>query len=252
MIINIGNIKDLLNSNLSVLQRGLLMTAILVRDDNPKFTLAKLKSTIKIKEYNQDLIYLHEAGYIKWSGYASAKRSEADIAMDPDVINIISFMNKLCNRNFNVNSESSTKELRNRLLNNSIEDIKRVITNRYAEWKDDAMMSKHLNPTTIFRASKFDKYLEEANRTKVGQSLLTADQINLTQGAEIVFNMCKNLLDKDVYKIKTYDVDPQGNRITSGMSSKVYGHALKKMLKTQNNRVQNGFSKEFEYIYQEQ
>ena len=66
MKVNITNIGDLLNDKLSVVQRGLLITILLVKDTKPEYTLAKLKSTIKIKEFYQDLIILHKAEYIEW------------------------------------------------------------------------------------------------------------------------------------------------------------------------------------------
>ena len=247
MIIKIENIKQLLSSQLSVSQRGLLITILLLKDTKPEYTLAKLKSEIKIKEYYQDLIHLQNLGYIEWSGYNAAKKSESEQVDNSQVVEVIEFMNKLCRRKFKPDSTYTTKDLRARLSEHSVEDIKKVVANRYAEWGDDKVMSKHLNPTTIFRPSKFDKYLEEVSRTKVGESFVVADAINLTQGDEIVFSMSNNLLDKDVYTIKTYDVDPSGNKLTSGMLSKVYGSNLKKMIKAEDNKV----TKEFVYIYQD-
>ena len=41
MKININSIKELLSEDLSITKRGLLITAILLREDNPKLTLAK-------------------------------------------------------------------------------------------------------------------------------------------------------------------------------------------------------------------
>lgn len=251
MTINIKSIQDILNDKLSITQRGLLITILLVKDTKPEFTLAKLKSSIKIKEYYQDLISLHQDGYIVWSGYEAAKKSLTKKLDDPKVEEVINFMNKLYKRNFKANSLYATRDLRVRLTENSLDDVLKVVANRYAEWKDDAVMEKHLNPTTIFRPSKFDKYLEESLRTKVGASFVLAKQLNLNQGDEITFKMSGNILEKDVYTIKTYDLDNSGNRITSGMLSKVYGSNLIKMLKAQNNRLDRGDSKEFEYIYQQ-
>jgi len=247
MIINITQIKDLLNDKLTVVQRGLLITILLVKDTKPEYTLAKLKSEIKIKEFYQDLIILHDAKYIVWSGYAAAKRSLNDTLQDPNVTEVIVFMNKLYGRNFNPDSIYSTKGLRERLTEHSVEDVKAVVANRYVEWKDDEVMEKHLNPTTIFRPSKFDKYIEEVKRTNKGESLLLADKINLTHGTEIELSMSEYLLDKDVYTIKAYDLNNTGNRLGSGMLSKVYGKDLKKMLKAQQGKQ----TKESEYIYQE-
>ena len=111
MIINIKNIQEILNDKLSVTQRGLLITILLVKDTKAEFTLAKLKSAIKIKEYYQDLISLHQDGYIVWSGYEAAKKSLVKKLDDPKVEEVINFMNKLYKRNFKANSLYATKEL---------------------------------------------------------------------------------------------------------------------------------------------
>ena len=251
MKVNINSIADLLDDKLTIKQRGLLITILLIKDIKPKFTLAKLKTLIKIKEYHQDLISLHEAKFITWSGYRSAKNAKAQELDNPKIEDVMSFMNGLLVRNFNPKSQATTKDLRVRLEDHSVEDIKKVIANRYAEWKDSEKMSKHLNPTTLFRASNFEKYLEEANRTKIGQGFVSANRMDLKGGDELLFSMNDNILDKDVYSIKTYDIDPKGNRISSGMASKVYGSTLKQMLKAENNKIQKGFVKEFLYIYKE-
>ena len=251
MIVKVQNIKELLNDNLSVLQRGLLITILLLKDTKPEYTLAKLKSEIKMKEYYQDLIVLHDMQYIEWSGYNNAKESLKNIETAPDVVEVIEFMNKLYGRNFKANSEYATKGLKERLNNYTVDQIKLVVSNRYVEWKDDAVMMKHLNPTTIFRPSKFEKYIEEAERTNTGRSLVEVDKISLEHGQEIAFDIVDSILDKDVYNIRTYDVDSNKNKLTSGISSKVYGKDLKKLLKTQQQRVERGDVVEFVYIYQQ-
>ena len=55
MTINIKKLEEILNDNLSIKKRGLLITILLLKDSKPEFTLAKLKSTIKIKDYYQKL-----------------------------------------------------------------------------------------------------------------------------------------------------------------------------------------------------
>ena len=251
MIVKVQNIKELLNEELSVLQRGLLITILMLKDTKPEYTLAKLKSEIKVKEYYQDLIILHDKQYIEWSGYKAAKESLLNVEVKPDVVEVIEFMNKLYGRNFNSNSEYATKALKERLKDYTAEQIKLVVSNRYVEWKDDAVMMKHLNPTTIFRPSKFEKYIEEAERTNQGRSLVEVDKISLEHGQEITFDVVNSILDKDVYSIRTYDVDSNKNKLTSGIGSKVYGKDLKKLLKTQQQRVERGDVIEFVYIYQQ-
>lgn len=251
MVVKITNIKDILSSKLSITERGLLITILLVKDTKPEYTLAKLKSEIKIKEHYQDLIALQDKGYIQWTGYKTAKASLQDKETQPEVVEVIEYMNQLYGRNFNPGSDYTTKGLKERLKEYSVEQIKLVVANRYLEWKDDSVMERHLNPTTIFRPSKFDKYIEEAERTRKGQSVLQVAKAGLQHGDEIAFDFTDSILDKDVYSIKTYDVDPQGNKTTSGMASKVYGKDLKKLLKSQQARVERGDAKEQIYIYQE-
>ena len=251
MQIKINNIKELLDSNLSLTQRGLLVTILLVKDTKPEYTLAKLKAEVKLKEYYQELIALQDRGYIEWSGYKAAKDSLRNKEAQPDVVEVIEFMNQLYGRNFKADSDYAAKGLKERLKDYSVDQIKLVVANRYEEWNGDAVMEKHLNPTTIFRPSKFEKYIEEAERTRKGLSLLKINKAGLEHGQEIAFDFITHIVDKDVYSIKTYDVDPQGNRVTSGMSSNVYGRDLIKMLKNQQQRVERGDAREQIYIYQE-
>ena len=164
--------SHVLNEELSLVQRGILITIILCKDMDSKMTLARFKTKVKITKIKEDLIFLHENGYIKWSGYKNAQKSIEGGAMSLDVKDVIGFMNDLYGRGFNPKSSSSTANLIPRLRENDIDDVKLVVANRYAEWKDDSVMKMHLNPGTIFKKSKFDKYLEEAKRSRVGESFV--------------------------------------------------------------------------------
>lgn len=227
-----------------------MITILLLKDDKPSLTLAKVKSEINMKEYKEDLIYLHENHFIEWSGYNQALKNKDTKEVNEDVVECIDYMNNLYGRNFKADSPYATKNLAERLKDYSVEDIKAVIANRYIEWKDDSVMEKHLNPTTIFRPSKFEKYYEEATRTKKGSSLVQADKVDLKPGDEITVDMINDFLDKEVYQIKTYDLDPKGKKITNGIVLKVHGQDLKKMLKKQAARIERGDYVEFSYIYQ--
>lgn len=222
---------DLLNEDLNLVERGILITLLLCKDDNPKITYAKFRVHVKMRDIKENLIQLQDKGYIKWSGYRAAKKSLNDTELNIKVREVIIFFNKTCKRNFDFNSESTVKNLRERLKDYSIEDIKLVIANRYREWRDDMEMSKHLNPTTLFRPSKFDKYLEEAKRTKVGESLIAASHIDLKDGDEITYEISQKLSDTDLYNIKIYQTDGQGNRRSKGINATRKGKDIKKQLK---------------------
>lgn len=249
MVLLIKNIADLLNDKLTLEERGILVTILLLKESDPKITLAKVKTKLKMQKVKATLIKLQDNGYIKWSGYKSAKKSLEDKAVSPQVVEVIDFMNKLYGRKFDASSPSTTKNLKERLKKHDVETIKRVVANRYAEWKDDAVMCKHLNPTTIFRPSKFDKYLEDVLRTKKGESFVSAQKIDLKQGDEITAEIAKTFSDNDVYTIKTYQCDTNGNKRGNGMEAKRYGRDIKKMLKVQENLAKRGL-REHIYTYQ--
>ena len=229
----IKNIQSILDEELSLLERGILITIALCKDTDPRITLARFKTKCKISGIKVELISLEERNFIRWSGYKGAKKSVGEAKSNPDVIDVIEFMNGLYNRGFDPDSKSSTINLRNRLKEHSIKDIKLVIANRYKVWKDDETMKIHLNPTTIFRPSKFDKYLEEARSTRVGESFVAAENINLNHGDEITEEISNTFIDNDTYNIKIYETDGEGNRRSNGVRATRYGRDIKKMINLQ-------------------
>ena len=245
----VTSISEILNDDISLIERGILITIILLKDSDPKITLAKCKVKIKFQTVRQQLINLHEMGYIEWSGYKAAIKAEQEKELNVDLINIIDFMNSLYGREFDVRSKSSTTNLLNRMKEHTVEDIKLVISNRYIVWSGDKVMEKHLNPTTIFRPSKFDKYLEEARRTKQGESIVEVYKNNLKDGDEITSKVASVFTDDLMYCITTYRINTKGDQIGSGTVSNESGKSIKSTLKFQDNEIDQGGQKEFTYRY---
>jgi len=250
MKIRLSELKELLREDLTLSERGLFLTILLLRDNDPKLTLAKVKAKVSFKNARLELIHLHELKYIEWSGYKTAKRLEENKKLNPDVITAIEFMNALYKRNFDYKATSTTTGLLQRLKENSLEDIKKVISNRYLVWKDDPVMNIHLNPTTIFRLSKFTKYLEEAKRTRKGEAIIRADAISLRNGQEITAEIAATFIEDEVYNIKTHKVDSRGKISGIGLVGKRYGKDIKKTLMIRDRQVEYGGEKEFIYTYQ--
>lgn len=249
MEIYVKAVKDLLNEDLSLSQRGILITLLLIKDENAKFTLSKFKALVSLNQIKEDLIYLQDRGYIKWSGYSAAKKQSKADKLTPEVIEAMEFLNSLYKRKFDPATEAYNKPLRARLAEYSLEEVKIVIANRYAEWKDDPMMKKHLTPTTLFRAKHFKKYLDDAKYTGTGSSFVSADKIDLKYGDIITSEVAKSLADEDVYDIKIYNTDDEGNVRGSGVKAKRYGHQIKVMEKIQERLVTNGSKREYIYKY---
>lgn len=250
MIVLEKNVKNLLSEDLSVEKRGLMITAMLCKSELPSFTEAKFKSLVNYNDYKKDLVELHEKGFIKWSKYNYYKKKvqeNNEESLKP-VFEAISFMNNIYSRRFDYKKNSS-KNLRARLKEYSLDEIKLVIANRYEVWKDDKVMEKNLNPITIFRAELFPKYLEEAQRTDVGKGVVSTDKINLNDGDEITFSIAKNFVEKDLYSFKVFHTDTYGNKKGNGILETNTGKAVRILLNIQNNLVKNGSEKEFIYIF---
>lgn len=245
----IKNVKNLLSEKLSVEQRGLLITLLLCKDITEKLTLAKFKTFVNVTKYRADLIYLHENKYIKWSGYNRAIKEENKLRFNPNVHEAIKFMNELYGRKFDSTKDSATSELRNRLKEYSLDDIKLVISNRYEAWKDVPKMKNHLNPTTIFRRKLFDKYFEEASRTKVGTGILSTSKAFLKEGDEMTFEDVQSFSETDIYTIKRYRTNEVGDMAGNGVIEKVDGLTLKRMLKVENNLEKNAMIRNNCYIF---
>lgn len=249
MKIKIDHISQILDDRLTISQRGLLITILLLKERDSKLTLAKVKVKIKMSEFRSDLIKLHEMNLIEWSSYDYAVQLERNQSIHPDVVETINFMNELYSRDFDAKSKSTTSGLMARLQQYPIQDILAVVANRYAVWKGDAVMEKYLNPTTIFRASKFDKYLEETRRTKQGERFIAANKNDLKTGDEITLEASKLLIDEELYQITINDLSEDGGKVGNGMDIGKYGKAIKIALNTRQGAIDHGGFKPFEYIY---
>ena len=229
----ITDIQKLLNEKLSLIERGILITILLCKDTDKRITLAKFKTKCKMSTIKQELVNLQDGGYIKWSGYRTAAKSLGELKSNPDVLDVISFMNGLYQRDFDPKSASSTTNLKNRLKEYSVDDIKLVIANRYKVWNGNPVMESNLNPGTIFRPSKFIKYIEEARRTRIGESFIAAKNVDLANGDEITSKVVESFINNDTYNIKIYQTDGEGNKRGIGVGATRYGKDIKKMFKLQ-------------------
>lgn len=92
-----------------------------------------------------------------------AKAKEAEKAEKREQAKeVIRYLNEKAGKRFKLTLDKSKENLVARLNDGyTVDDCKRVIDNKVAQWKDDPKMDKHLNPTTLFRPSHFDNYLNE-------------------------------------------------------------------------------------------
>lgn len=94
---------------------------------------------------------------------------------------IIDYMNEIYGTKFSPKTKQ-TKEFMNARLKEGFtkEDFKLAVAGQWLNWKDNKKMRQHLVPKTIFRASNFEGYVEDAKRRKdIRQDLAIAQQDQL-------------------------------------------------------------------------
>lgn len=88
-----------------------------------------------------------------------------------EVNTIITYLNKILGKNYKPNAPKTIQLINARLSEGyTLDDFKKVINIKHAEWKDDSKMAKYLQPSTLF-SPKFEGYLnqEVKTRTSTGQ-----------------------------------------------------------------------------------
>lgn len=85
--------------------------------------------------------------------------------LNRNIDEIINHLNDRAKRLFKLNTIPYRRAIADRLKQEDVETIKLMIDYRVAEWWGTEM-EKYLTPDTLFRASKFPKYVEYALRKK--------------------------------------------------------------------------------------
>lgn len=87
---------------------------------------------------------------------------ENNISSDLPYEEIIDYLNSRAGTNYRHQSKQTRKLIHARFADGfTLEDFKRVIDNKVADWGRDPRMCKYLRPETLFCASKFEGYLNE-------------------------------------------------------------------------------------------
>ena len=80
---------------------------------------------------------------------------------------IIKYLNNKVNKRFSYKSESNRKLIKARFNEGyKLEDFMKVIDIKTNEWINDKKMKSYLQPSTLFRGSNFDKYLNQDEKPK--------------------------------------------------------------------------------------
>jgi uncharacterized phage protein (TIGR02220 family) len=104
--------------------------------------------------------FVNERADIAVTAEMTAMVKENDI---PDIpyAEIIGYLNKVCERRYNVSSVNTSRFIRARWKEGfRLDDFKQVIDTKFADWGENPRMSGYLRPETLF-GPKMESYLEQ-------------------------------------------------------------------------------------------
>ena len=88
-------------------------------------------------------------------------QAELDDGHSETIKEIINYLNEKADKNYK-NSAYAKKHIKARLNEGyALDDFKKVIDNKVADWKGDSNFDKFLRPQTLF-SNKFESYLNES------------------------------------------------------------------------------------------
>ena len=107
-----------------------------------------------------------EVGYLPTVGefeqlILEARQLQTKSSIHPEVTDVLDYLNKLAKRRFSAR-RSNLMYINARLQEGiTAQQLKQVIELKVFQWANDYTMKAHLNPETLFRPSKIEKYLQE-------------------------------------------------------------------------------------------
>lgn len=88
-----------------------------------------------------------------------------------EIKQIIDYFNRVCGTDYKYQSKATVDMINARLNDGfTVEDFRKVIDTKYAEWANDSDMCKYLRPQTLFRPSHFEDYLNQRSAPADTQS----------------------------------------------------------------------------------
>lgn len=109
----------------------------------------------------------------------SKKEIKDDSAVSEQVRNVITYLNSQTGKSFKANASATKKVVQARLNEGyTVENLKKVVDNKCAEWMNDEKMNQYLRPTTLFATSKIEGYLNQNFKPKSTVGRFGANSFN--------------------------------------------------------------------------
>jgi len=115
----------------------------------------------KIERSNVEKLHTTNTSYTNTSDTKTSIKYSVE-----QIIEIVDYLNLKANKNYRNNSKDTMKFVQARLNEGfTVDDFKKVIDNKCAEWLADNKMNQYLRPGTLF-GTKFESYLNQKITSK--------------------------------------------------------------------------------------
>lgn len=100
------------------------------------------------------------------------------------IVEIVAYLNSKCGTSFKASTKATQEHINARLGEGfTLEDFRKVIDTKAAEWINDAGMRKYLRPQTLF-GKNFESYLNQQRQAGNQRRVITHDQIEAMRAQE--------------------------------------------------------------------
>lgn len=132
----------------------------------------------------------------------SIDKDNKDIAEETPAVSpykeIIDYLNKKTNSHYRYTTKATQRIINGRLSENfTVKDFKKVIDIKSDQWLNDKKMSAYLRPETLFAASHFESYLNEARTSVKKESKYPGISERMARETESKIRGTDNLRDED-------------------------------------------------------
>lgn len=160
--------------------KHLVSTQDVTQTSTPRYTILKVNNYISYQDTDttSDTVptqYRHSTDTLvttnKNERMKEVKKKE-DIRVDfdsPDPLSsqiseVISYLNQATGKRFKDTTKANTQGISARLKEGAtVEEMKKVIDVKTAEWGNNAELQKNLNPVTLFRPGNYERYVNQAD-----------------------------------------------------------------------------------------
>lgn len=90
-----------------------------------------------------------------------ARKLQGKSGLHPNAGEVLDFLNKIAHKRYS-HRKTNLTHISARLNEGiTVQQLKQIIELKTFQWKKEVTMAPHLNPETLFRPSKIEKYLQE-------------------------------------------------------------------------------------------